>query len=94
MTARIDVGIDAQGHSGDATELRGHCRKAVQFARRFCVDRPDVGGNRGLELLARLANAGKDDVFRLEPGALCHLNFTPRIGVNPTAERAQEAQQR
>ena len=71
-----------------------HCRKAVQFARRLCVDRPDVGGNRGLELVARLADAGKDDVFRLEPGALCHLNFTPRIGVNATAERAQEAQQR
>ena len=94
MTARVDVGIDAQRDPRHAPERGRRGGDPVEFTCRLRVDRADVQRNRRGELVARLADAGEDDVCRLESGTLSHPNLTQGVGVDPAAERAQQAQQR
>jgi hypothetical protein len=94
MTLRVDVGIDAQRHAGHATLVRGNRSNAIQFTRRLRVNRADLVGDGRLELIARLPHAGEHDVSRLKTSAPGDVDLAPRIGVGPTAERAQQPQQR
>ena len=59
----------------------------IELAGRLGVDRADVGGDGELELVARLADAGEDDVGGREAGAERHLDLAAGVGVGAAAER-------
>ena len=61
----------------------------VDLAERLGVDRADAEGDRALELGARLADAGEDDVGRVEAGAQGDLDLAAGVGVGAGAEPPQ-----
>ena len=69
MRLRVDVGIDAQRDTSDAVQAARQLRDAIELACRLCVDGADALDDGHLELIARLAHTGEDDVLWIEPGA-------------------------
>ena len=62
MAPGVDVGVDAQRHARLAPLRARDLGDAIELAGRFRVDRADAVGDRVLQLVARLADAGEDDV--------------------------------
>jgi diaminopimelate decarboxylase len=58
---RIDIGIDPDRDSGGLMAGFRDRTQPAQFRDRLDIDLPDAGGERGVQLVTRLAEAGKDD---------------------------------
>ena len=61
----------------------GELRRCDRAHRRLRVDRADARRDRVLQLVARLADAGEDDVARRESGAQRHLDLAGRSWRRP-----------
>jgi hypothetical protein len=94
MALGVDVGIDAHRHARNTALRAGDRRNTIQLARRFRVDGTDILRDRVLELLARLANARKNDVARREAGVLGDLDFAAGVRIGAAAERTQQSRDR
>ena len=94
MAFRVDVRVDADGDARDASEPRGDRLEPRQLARRLDVDGLQPEGDGAFELLGRLADAGEDDLRRLESGAPRDFDLPDRVGVDGAAELAQQARDR
>ena len=67
---------------------------AIELAGGFGVDGADASRDRVLELVARLADAGEDDVRRREARALRDRDLAAGVRIGAAAERAQQAYDR
>ena len=83
MALRVDVRVDAQGHARLTAEGAAIAAMRVELAGRLDVDRLDAERDRAIELVARLADAGEDDLRRGEPGAARELDLADRSWRRP-----------
>ena len=90
MAARVDVGIDPQRDARPGPPAPARSRRCVRARRRLGVDRPDAESDRLLELRARLADAGEDDLRRDETGAERHVDLAAGVRVGVAAQAAQQ----
>ena len=81
MAAGVDVGVDAHRDARCAPGARGDGGDPRHLAGRLGVDGADAEADRALELVARLADAGEDDLVRREAGAQRDLDLAARVGV-------------
>src|SRR5581483_4447586 len=90
MALRVDIRVHAKGNAGVPALRARDLGDAVELAGRFGVDGADAVRDGGFQLLARLADAGEDDVARLEAGAARDGDLSAGVRVGPAAERAQQ----
>ena len=88
----VDVRVHPQGDPGLHAARAGQRVDAVRFAVRLDVDGLHAEGDRVVELVARLADAGEDDLRRLEAGPQGRLDLAPRVRVGAGAEVPEQAQ--
>ena len=91
MALRVDVGIDPQRDAGGHAVRRRQLVEALELARRLDVDGVHVEGHGAGQFGRRLAHPGEDDLARREPAAQRDVDLAHRVGVDPAAERAQQA---
>ena len=94
MAFGVNIRIDPQRDSRLDAERVCDRRDTIQLTRRFRVDRGDTVRNGVLELSARLADAGENDLGRKEPGPLRHVYLPARVRIDLAAERAQQSYDR
>src|SRR5688572_29616204 len=94
MTAGVDIGVYPQRHAGHAACCRGQVGDPIQFAGGLGVDDPDASTDRELEFLARLADAGEDNLVGSVSGPLRHLYLARGIGIDAAAEGSEQADDR
>jgi hypothetical protein len=90
MTLRVDIGIDPYRDPRDTLLRACDGGNAIEFTRRFGVDRADALRDRVLQLLARLAHAREHDVARRKPRSLRDLDLAAGVRVGAAAERTQQ----
>jgi hypothetical protein len=88
--------VDAQGDLGVHAERQRGLGDAIELAARVDDDRPDAGGERLLELCARLGDAVEHDAVRLEAGPqrLPQLAARVDLGAEPRAPHPVEHPER
>ena len=94
MALGVDVGVDPDRNADLGAAVGGDRGDAIELARRLDVDGVDARGDRERQLVARLADAGEDDVARREPGAQRNLDLTHRVRVGAAAQLSQHAEER
>ncbi len=94
MAPGVDVGVDADGDAGGAAETCGDGLDPRQLASRLHVDRLQPERHGCFELRWRLADAGEDDVVRLEPHATGDIDLPDGVRVGGAPEIAQQAADR
>ncbi len=94
VRAGIDVRIDADGDARGLAHLGRNARQQLELGLGFDVEAEDVGGERGAQLVFRLADAGEQDLAGGDAGGQRALQFTARDHVGAGAELGQRAQHR
>ena len=94
MTPGVDVGIDANRHSGVVLHAGRDGFDPRELARRFDVDRLESQRDGAFELGVRLAHAGKHDVRWREASPASDVELPHRVGVDRRAERPEQPDER
>ena len=86
MRSGVDIGVHAKRHARPCASRLRRAIDALELAGRFRVDRFQLKRHCAVDFIRRLANAGEDDVGRLESGAQGKLDFADRVGVDGAAD--------
>ena len=94
MSARVDVGIDAQADRRRPLDLRRNALEPHELAFRFDVEAHDPGRERLAHLLLRLAHAGEDDLAGIAARREHARELAARNDVEPASKARKEVQHR
>ncbi len=92
VRARVDVGIDAQGHRRAPSHRAGDRIEALELRLALHVEAADAGGEGRADLLLALADPGEDDALGPAAGGQHAREFAARDDVEAGTEPREDAE--